>query len=338
VYSTVPDQAVMKHDACTENPRVSVIVPAYNTAHLIKDCLDSVLGQSFRDFELIVVNDGSPDTATLETVLQPYLGKIVYLREDNKRAAGARNTAIRRARGEFLAFVDSDDSWFPDHLACQMRLFEEDPELDMVYADALQLCDAKAKKTFMEDCPSQGPVSFDALVVERCQIPISTVVARKDAVVRAGMFDESLARCDDYDMWLRSSLHGAKIAYRRTVQARLNVGRADSLGQSRSKMMEAYWRILDKIGQTPQLSDSERTLVHNRAAEIRARYLLEEGKQQLLERHPERARELFAEANLNLRLPKLRVAIRGLEVAPQATSKLIFIWNRFRNAVPRKSS
>jgi glycosyltransferase involved in cell wall biosynthesis len=328
----------MKHNPSPESPRVSVIIPAYNTAHLIADCLDSVFGQSFRDFEVIVVNDGSPDTATLETVLQPYLEKIVYVRQDNKRAAGARNTAIRQARGEFLAFVDSDDSWLPDHLADQMNLFEQDPELEMVYSDALQLCDAKGQKTFMEECPSKGPVSFDALVVERCQIPISTVVARKDAIVRAGMFDESLARCDDYDMWLRTALHGAKIAYHRSVQARLNVGRADSLGQSRSKMMEAYWRILEKIGQAPQLNDAERTLVHSRAAEIRARYLLEEGKHQLRERHPERARELFAEANLHLRLPKLRVAIRGLEVAPQATSKLISVWNRFRNAVPRKSS
>lgn len=321
-----------------ENPRVSVIIPAYNTARLIAECLDSVFGQSFRDFEVIVVNDGSPDTPELEKVLQPYLDRIVYIKQVNKRAAGARNTAIARARGEFLAFLDSDDSWLPDHLASQMELFEADPELDMVYADALLIGDVKRSKSFMEQCPSEGPVSFGALVVERCQIPVSTVVARKSAIVRAGMFDESMARCDDYDMWLRTAFHGAKIAYSRTMQARLSSGRPDSLSQSSSKMTEAYWRILEKAEQTLPLNDADRTLVQTRATEIRAIYLVEEGKHQLHERRPEKARELFAEANRHLRLLKLRVAIRGLEVAPQAASKLIFVWNRFRNVVLRRSS
>src|ERR1700691_4414652 len=103
-------------------PTVSVIMPAYNAANLIAFALDSVLQQTFQDFEIVVVNDGSPDTVELEKVLQPFLSKIVYIKQENKRAAGARNTAIRQANGEFLAFLDSDDSWFPDHLASQMKL------------------------------------------------------------------------------------------------------------------------------------------------------------------------------------------------------------------------
>ena len=317
------------HSSSPNGPRVSIIVPAYNTAHLIAVCLDSIRSQSFRDIEVIVVNDGSPDTATLENVLQPYVGEIVYVRQDNKRAAGARNTAIRQARGEFLAFLDSDDCWLPDHLASQMKLFEQDPELDMVYADALQICDARKEKTFMEQCPSEGPVSFEALVVERCQIPVSTVEARKNAIVQAGMFDETLVRCDAYDMWLRTAFHGAKIVYSRTAQARLNVGRPDSLGQSRSKMTEAYWKILERIEQTLPLTDAERLVVRTRSAEVRAMHLLEEGKHQLYGQRPERAQALFAEANLHLRSPKLRAAIWGLKVSPQVVSKLIFLWDRF---------
>src|SRR3954462_5965377 len=100
-------------------PRVSVIMPSYNTASLICACLDSVFTQSFQDFEVIVVNDGSPDNPDLERGLAPYLEKhaaqIVYIRQQNKRCAGARNTAIRQARGEFLAFLDSDDVWLPMH-------------------------------------------------------------------------------------------------------------------------------------------------------------------------------------------------------------------------------
>ena len=108
------------------SPRVSVIVPAYMTSHLIVGALDSVMEQTFRDFEILVVNDGSPDTTELEKVLAPYSEKIVYIKQENKRAAGARNTAIRKAKAEFLAFLDSDDTWLPDHLASQMTLFEQD--------------------------------------------------------------------------------------------------------------------------------------------------------------------------------------------------------------------
>src|SRR3981081_344033 len=105
------------------SPRVSIIIPSYKTADLIAACLDSVFAQTFQDFEAIVVNDGSPDTPELEKVLQPFLDRLVYMSEVTKRAAGARNTAIAKARGEFLAFLDSDDTWLPNHLELQMNQF-----------------------------------------------------------------------------------------------------------------------------------------------------------------------------------------------------------------------
>jgi len=314
-------------------PTVSVIIPSYNTAPLIATCLDSVFAQAYRDFEVIVVNDGSPDTPQLEKVLQPYREKIVYIIQPNKRAAGARNTAIGRARGTFLAFLDSDDSWLPEHLEWQMKMFEQDPALDMAYADAELISDAPRRKNFMEICPSQGQPSFEALLFERCQIPISTVVVRKTAIIKAGLFDENLPRCDDYDMWLRTAFFGARIGYQRRVQARLYLGRPDSLGQSDAKMTEAYWKILEKAAQILPLTEAQGKLVRERAAEIHARYLLEEGKVQLRERQPEKARHLFEEANQHLRRLKLSVAIRGLKLAPQSASALIAMWNRCRNAL-----
>jgi len=312
-------------------PAISVIIPSYNTAPLIANCLDSVFSQTFSDFEVIVVNDGSPDTAQLEEALRPYRGKIVYIVQENKRAAGARNTAIGKARGEFLAFLDSDDSWFLDHLASQMELFRKDPALDLVYADAVLLSDSPRQKTFMEKCPSDGSATFEALVVERCQIPVSTVVARKAAILRAGLFDENLARCDDYDMWLRTAFFGGKIDWRRKPQARLFLGRPDSLGSSRSKMAEANWKILEKAAKTLPLNDAQRKLIDDRAVEVKARYLYEQGKVELHQRHPEKARELFTEANLHFRTLKLDMAIRSLELAPRSACKLLDAWNRFRN-------
>jgi len=309
-------------------PTVSVVIPSYKTAHLIADCLESVFAQTYKDFEVMVVNDGSPDTPELEQVLKPYAGRIIYIKQENKRAAGARNTAIQQARGEFLAFLDSDDTWTPDHLAGQMQLFAQYPTLDLVYSNALLVGDPEREREFMEQCPSYGQATFDALVVERCQIPISTVVARKRAIVKAGMFDEKLLRCDDYDMWVRTAFHGAKIGYSRTVQARMAIGRPGSLSQERSKMVEAYWSILEKFKRTLPLSDADRDVVDRRAAEIRVRYLVAKGKCKLDEHQFDQARELFAEAKRSRIAPRLSLVLLGLRIAPNATSKLVSLWSR----------
>jgi glycosyltransferase involved in cell wall biosynthesis len=315
-------------------PTVSVIIPTYKTANLIAACLDSVLAQTYQNFEAVIVNDGSPDTPELEKVLAPYLvqepDRIVYIKQENKRTAGARNNAIRNARGEFVAFLDSDDIWMPDHLASQMQMFAGDPSLGLTYSNGLVGMPGEERE-FMERCPSTGEATFDSLLVERCQIPISTVVARKQAIVKAGMFDEKLARCDDYDMWVRTAFHGAKIAYSRKIQARMPVGRPGSLSQSRARMAEGYWTILEKYKQTLPLKDSDRKVVEQRAAEIRARFLLEEGKSKLDQRQFDDARKLFSEANGYLHRSSLSLTVLGLKIAPGATSKLIAFLNRIRH-------
>lgn len=313
-------------------PKVSVIIPSYKTADLIAACLDSVFAQTYSDFEAIVVNDGSPDTPELEKVLQPYIDRIVYIKQENKRAAGARNNAIRNARGEFVAFLDSDDTWMPDHLFSQMQLFTEDPSLDLVYCDGILVLDAAQECRFMEKCPSTGQATFDALIVERCQIPISTVVARKRRLVDAGLFDEKLPRCDDYDMWVRAAFSGAKIGYSRKLGARLFVVRPGSLSQSNARMIEGYWNILEKFKRTLPLKDVDRDVVEKRAAQIRARYLLEEGKSKLEERQFDQGRQLISQANDYFRRPSLSAAVFGLSIAPGATAKLMSFWRKIRSA------
>src|SRR5271170_775347 len=215
-----------------------------------------------------------------------------------------------------------------------MKLFADDPALDLVYCNCLTFGDPTRTHEFMERCPSSGPASFDALVVERCQIPISTVVARKSALVRAGLFDEGLVRCDDYDMWLRTAFHGAKIGYSRKVQARLNEGRPGSLGASNARMAEAYWTILEKAKRTLPLTDVDREIVEKRAAEIRARYLIEEGKLHLRDGQFGKAKELFSEANAYLRKPKISLVLLGLKIAPRATCKLVYLARRILRLEP----
>jgi glycosyltransferase involved in cell wall biosynthesis len=322
----------MPQEQTSENPRVSIIIPAYNTAGLISACLDSVLAQTFKDYEIIVVNDGSPDTPELEKVLQPYQSKIVYIRQENKRAAGARNTAIRQARGGYLAFLDSDDLWLPDHLASQMNLITRPPGLDLVYANAIVFGDPENEWEFMQRCTSEGTPDFEALIVERCQVSTCTVVVRKESIVKAGLFDEGLARCDDYEMWLRAAFYGARMGYNRTIQARLNGGRPGSLGASRLKMVEAYRLILEKLLRTLPLTTAQRQLLEHRLAEIRARHLVAQAKVEMQQRHFDEAKRLLAEANESLRASKVTLTLLGLKLAPNTTQNLISFWNQVRRA------
>lgn len=308
--------------------RVSVIIPCYNTAQLVARCLDSVFAQTFRDFEAIVVNDGSPDTSELENVLEPYLRRIVYIRQTSKRPAGARNTGIANARGEFVAFLDCADSWLPHHLEMQIQQFENDPSLDLVYANCTLTGDPERQVDFQTRCPSNGPATFETLALERCQIPMATVVARKAAILKAGGFDETLPLCDDFDLWLRTAFHNAKIGYIRDLTACMAVDRPGALGASRAKVAEACWRIFENADQKLPLSETQRKLVRERAAEIHAKYLLEEGKLDLSAGRFARARERFTEADRYRKQANLKLVLFGLKVAPALFGRFLAYWTR----------
>ena len=119
------------------NPRVSVVIPYYNTAELVGETLDSVVAQTYKDFEIILVNDDSPDTARLEAVLAAYGDKVHYIRTENRGVSAARNIGIRAARGELIALIDSDDIWMPDYLEFQVAQLDADPAADVVYPNAV---------------------------------------------------------------------------------------------------------------------------------------------------------------------------------------------------------
>jgi len=140
-------------------PAVSVIMPAYNVSQFISEALESVFAQTFKDYEVIVVNDGSPDTDELLRALAPYRGRIRYIEQENRGVSAARNAAIRAARGHYVAHLDPDDLWEPGYLAAQLAEFARDPSIDVLYPDALIFGDApEAGRRFMDWCPSSGEV------------------------------------------------------------------------------------------------------------------------------------------------------------------------------------
>ena len=113
--------------------RVSVIIPCYNTAGYVVETLESVFSQTYKDYEVVVVNDGSPDTPSLELALAPWRDKITYIKTENHGLAGARNNGIRASSGELVALLDSDDVWEPNYLEVQVSKLDENPSADIVY-------------------------------------------------------------------------------------------------------------------------------------------------------------------------------------------------------------
>lgn len=310
-------------------PKVSVIMPSYNTANLIGEALDSVFAQSYRDFEVIVINDGSPDTPELERVLEAYRERIVYLKQPNRRACGARNNGISHAKGEFLAFLDSDDSWTPGYLQSQIAHLEADSSQDMVYCDCLIYGDApQAGKTFMQGCPSIGPVTFESVLTEQSQIPISGTVVRRQALINAGGFDERLAMCDDYEMWLRLAFRGARIGFYSDVLSRIRIGRPSSLSSSKSKMVAAFVTILLNVKTEWNLSAEQQPLLDEKLRQVQSLLALELGKELLRKGEFGQARIQLEQANSHLRRSKLRLAIFGLRVAPGLTALAVRTWER----------
>jgi glycosyltransferase involved in cell wall biosynthesis len=296
-------------------PAVSVIMPAYQSAAYIAEALDSVFAQTFRDFEVVVVNDGSPDTEELERVLEPYRGRVVYLKQENRGVSAARNTAIRAARAPLVAMLDPDDLWEPEYLEVQVGMMRADPTLDLLYPNALIFGDAAhAGRTYMEVNPSEGEVTFEGLLTQQCTI-VNYVIARREAVVAAGWFDETLRRSEDFDLWLRILCRGGRIAYHRRVLARYR-RHAGSLSSDPGLMARDVVRVLDKAAAGLELAPEQRRLLGRERERFHAGLRLEEGKRAFERGDTRAALEGLGEANRVLRSRKLSLVIRLLRLAP----------------------
>jgi len=312
-------------DAGTKAPLISVIVPAYRAAEWIGAALASVLAQTLQDFEIIVVNDGSPDTAELERVLEPYRARIIYLCQENRGLAGARNTGVRAARGKYIAPLDADDIWDPEFLAAQAAILEADPSFDLVYADARIFGDGPdCGKTVMELSPSEGEVTFERLVRRQCSVHVCVTLVRRNALIHAGLFDESFRMTEDIDMWLRILLSGGRITYQRRVLGKYR-RRVGSLSSNPLPMIESYLRVLAKMAGDPRTTTSQQAAIAAECVEQRALLALHQGKREFVAGEMGAAISHLAEANRHFRSARLAAIVTLLRVAPHFLRSL-YVW------------
>lgn len=296
-------------------PLVSVIIPAYNMAGYIGESLASVWAQTFTDFEVIVVNDGSPDTEALEAALAPWRERIVYLTQPNAGPSRARNTALRAARGEYVSLLDADDQWTPDHLAVQMEILLSRPEVDVVYPNGVIFGDSPiAGREHREFCPSVGEVTFRSLAAGECNVMVN-ITARRRAVEQAGLFDEELRWCEDFDLWLRMAHQGSRFVYHSRVLVRVR-RHAESASADGARMIANQIRVLDKMARVLPLDAEDRAVVAARRARCQAELRLAEGRRAFLHGNAGEARQAVREANQYFGNPRLRVADWLLGVCP----------------------
>jgi glycosyltransferase involved in cell wall biosynthesis len=314
--------------------RVSVIIPAYNAAKFIGAALDSVFAQTYPHYEVVVVNDGSPDTSELEEVLKPYAERIVYLAQENRGLSGARNTGIRAAQAEFVALLDADDLWEPNYLERQFAEIERRPELDIVYGDAKIFGDSiDDGKKFMDLCPSNGPVTFESLVTQRCNVMVS-VLARRETLIAAGLFDEQLRSVEDFDLWLRVIKQGGKIGYHRDVLTRYR-RHAASLSADPVWMCQHVLKVLDKAARTLSLDVSEKDLLARERARFQAMLLLQEGKRAFFKGEQEVAVNKLTEANRVFKSRKISTTLWFLRRVPRV---LLFAYDLRDKLILRAST
>lgn len=181
-------------------PTVSIVIPSYNSAHFVVDAIESVLNQTVLSTEIIVVNDGSTDD-TIDR-LAPYRRRIVQIDQPNAGLSAARNSGLRAASGEFIAFLDADDAFHPRKLELQLEALRNRPDLGMVGTETFDF-PATALPQICDDWRIRE-IPLDKLLV-RNYFTASSVLVRRSIAERVGEFDVALPNAEDLDYWQRSA-------------------------------------------------------------------------------------------------------------------------------------
>ncbi len=207
-------------------PKISVIIPTYNCAEYLPGAIDSVLNQSFRDFEIIIVDDGSIDNtkSVVANYIHSHPDKIKYFYQSNSGVAATRNMGIRESKGDYIAFLDSDDIWLPNKLELQTKALDANPDIALVYSDTemfdgnitirKSLCRSNYhpknsfrwkifQAPFDDGTIIKGNIFQDLLSGNL--IAVSSVMVRKECLDSVRNFDSNFKTVEDFELWLRIS-------------------------------------------------------------------------------------------------------------------------------------
>ncbi len=238
--------------SATAPPTVSVIIPTHDRLERLPAAIDSVLAQTYPAHELIVVDDGSTD-GTADWIAQRH-PQITLIRQSNHGVSHARNRAIERSSGDWIALLDSDDRWYPDKLAEQILALQQSPERRLCHCDEHWLRNGKRVNPKHKHRKYGGDVFSHCLTL--CCISPSAVLIQRTLFDELGLFDESLPACEDYDLWLRICAREAVLYVDKALLEKTG-GHEDQLSQRYPAMDQFRLQALAKLLREHSLTDCQ---------------------------------------------------------------------------------
>ncbi len=219
-------------------PLVSIIMPCYNDAEYVQDAINSVLSQTYNNYELIVINDGSSDNSI--NILSKYKNQIILINQKNQGASRARNSGLKRAKGEYIAFLDADDYWEKDFLNLMVAKAEKD-NVKLVYCGWQHVGNYKNKEPFIPP-DYEGMPNKVELMIQSTRWPIHGVIIHKQVLAYTGLFNENLTSCMDFYLWIRAAT-AFKIARVNKVLAYYRHHSGIQITNSTSKIITNHWYV-----------------------------------------------------------------------------------------------
>lgn len=254
------------------NKLVSVIIPAYNVEHYVAETIESVLRQDYKNMEIIIIDDGATDSTP--EIIQKYAEKdsrIVIVTQKNKGLAGARNSGLEKALGEYICIFDADDIMLPDKISQQVAFLDSHTEYDLVYSDAYHFIDG-TQNIYFWHLPHLSKNTYRDLIVFGNYVNPNTVLFRKSVYDRCGGFDQELRSAEDWEYWLNITYHGIRFGY---LQKPLTLYRmrGNSLSADRVTMYKTAIDVMEKQKVLPQ-PDEILTLINEGITKRQSRLVL----------------------------------------------------------------
>lgn len=253
-------------------PVISVIVPVCNRTKYIGEAIESVLAQTYRNYEIIVIDDGS--SVDIESALNPYADKIRLLHQSNKGLAAARNNGIRYSNGKYLAFLDDDDLFEPRKLEIQVGILEDESSIGIVYSDSYEFNDQERSTCILNPAVGHGSPSeeFAKLFFIDPNVRVPTVLVRRECFGDVGFFDETLLQHEDGDMLLRIALNW-KVRFSDYPSARIR-HHPNQMSLDRTTMNRSLLISAEKIMvQHPEFRKYTGPIADKRITEIKKRLI-----------------------------------------------------------------
>tara|TARA_B100001250_G_scaffold391632_1_gene392712 strand:+ start:263 stop:1099 length:837 start_codon:yes stop_codon:yes gene_type:complete len=232
--------------------KVSVIIPTYNRKHTLSRAIESIISQTIKPLEIIIVDDGSDD-GTREWIKQEY-PFIQYLNQNNSGVSASRNRGIFSANGNWIAFLDSDDEWIPEKLERQLSILRSDKEAVFCHTNEIWIRNG-TRVNQMKKHEKYGGYIFEKCL-DMCRISPSSSIIKKEVFDHIGYFDESLIVCEDYDLWLRIAAH-YKVLFLDQPLIKKYGGHVDQLSRVEGGIEKYRIQSLEKILSSKSLNKSQ---------------------------------------------------------------------------------